>query len=53
MKYPFLIIHDPGDAVTSFEGSREMFDQASTHHEEKELIEVKVSSSLFLNHHYQ
>jgi hypothetical protein len=44
MRFPFLIIHDPGDLVTSFEGSRNMFDQAGTHHEDKELIEVSAFS---------
>jgi hypothetical protein len=35
-----LIIHDPGDAVTSFAGSRDMFNLSSTPLDQKELIEV-------------
>ena len=40
IEYPFVIIHDPGDAVCNISGSRNMLQSAATPAHAKQLVEV-------------
>jgi hypothetical protein len=39
--HPFLIIHDPADAVCGIDGSKRLMQESSTPSEQKELVEVR------------
>lgn len=47
-RFPFLIIHDPGDTICSIDGSRAMMDNASTPAEDKKLVEVSHNFSTLI-----